>query len=112
MSGTWRETRRNGPEVTGGRLVRGFGPVESSVRSNQSFERSLGAREPPGPKFRVAFGSGLVGWAPVPEELIERSARADRMSDQCFDGGECLVGVEVESLADDAGASGSTVYEP
>ena len=24
LSGTWRETRRNGPQVTGGRLVRGF----------------------------------------------------------------------------------------
>ena len=24
VSGTWRETRRNGPQVTGGRLVRGF----------------------------------------------------------------------------------------
>ena len=60
----------------------------------------------------MAFGSGLVGWAPVPEELIERSAGADRVSDQRFDGGECLVGVEVELLADDAGASRSTVDEP
>ncbi len=72
----------------------------------------MGALKPPGPKFRVAFGSGLVGWAPVPEELIEGGTGADRVSDQRFDGGECLVGVEVELLADDAGASRSTVDEP
>ena len=52
--------------------------------------------KPPDRKFRVAFGSGLVGWAPVPEELIEGSTGADRMSDQRFDGGDCLVGVHVE----------------
>jgi hypothetical protein len=47
----------------------------------------LGALKPPGPKFRVAFGSGLVGWAPVPEELIEGGAGSDRVGDQRFDGG-------------------------
>jgi hypothetical protein len=34
------------------------------------------------------------------------------MCDQRFDGGECLVGVEVELLANNAGASGSPVDEP
>ena len=47
----------------------------------------------------MAFGSGLVGWAPVPEELIEGSTGADRMCDQRFDGGDSLVGVHVQLLA-------------
>ena len=89
----------------------GSGPVESSVRSNGSFEWCLGALKPPGPKFRVAFGSGLVGWAPVPEELIERSACADRVSDQRFDGGHSLVRVHVELLALQPHGSSTTVDE-
>ena len=96
VSGTLRETRCNGPQATGGRLARGSRPVESSVRSNGSFEWCLGALKPPDRKFRVAFGSGLVGWAPVPEELIEGGTGADRMCDQRFDGGDSLVGVHVQ----------------
>ena len=42
------------------------------------------------------FGSGLVGWAAVPEELIEGGTGADRMCDQCFDGDGCLVSVHVQ----------------
>ena len=59
----------------------------------------MGALKPPDRKFRVVVGSGLVGWAPVPEELIEGSAGADRVSDQRFDGGDSLVGVHVQLLA-------------
>ena len=85
--------------------------VETSVRSNGSFEWCLGALKPPDRKFRVAFGSGLVGWAPVPEELIERSACADRVSDQRFDGGHSLVRVHVELLALQPHGSSTTVDE-
>ena len=70
------------------------------------------ALKPPDRKLRVAFGSGLFGWAPVPEVLIAGGTVADRVSDQRFGGGECLVVVEVELLANDAGASGSPVDEP
>ena len=86
-------------------------PVESSVRSNGSFERCLGALKPPDLKFQVAFGSGLVGWAPVPEELIKGGTGADRMCDQRFDGGDSLVRVHVELLALQPDSSCTTVDE-
>ena len=73
------------PGSHGERVVRGF----EAGRKFSSIKR----------KFRVAFGSGLVGWAPVPEELIEGSAGAVMPCDQRFDGGDCLVGVHVELLA-------------
>ena len=59
----------------------------------------------------MAFGSGLVGWVPVPEELIEGSAGADRMSDQRFDGGDSLVGVHVQLLALQPDSSCTTIDE-
>ena len=71
----------------------------------------MGALKPPDRKFRVAFGSGLVGWTPVPEELIEGSARADRVSDQRFDGGDPLVGVHVQLLTLKSNSSCTTVKE-
>jgi hypothetical protein len=49
----------------------GSGPVESSVRSNGSFERCLAALKPPDPKFRVSIypsGGDRVGrWFPLTE---------------------------------------------
>lgn len=59
----------------------------------------------------MVVGSGLVGWAPVPEELIEWSACADRVSDQRFDGGDSLVGVHVQLLALQSDSSCATVDE-
>ena len=71
----------------------------------------MGALKPPGPKFRVAFGSGLVGWAPVPEELIEGGAGSDRVGDQRFDGGDSLVRVHVQLLVLQPDSSCTTVNE-
>ena len=59
----------------------------------------------------MAFGSGLVGWAPAPEELIEGGTGADRVSDQRFDGGDSLVGVHVQLLALQPNGSCTTVDE-
>ena len=59
----------------------------------------------------MVVGSGLVGWAPVPEELIEGGTGADRVSDQRFDGGDCLVGVHVQLLALQPNSSCTTVDE-
>ena len=48
---------------------------------------------------------------PVPEELIEGGAGADRVSDQRFDGGDSLVGVHVQLLALQSNSSCTTVDE-
>ncbi len=56
MSGTWRESRRNGPEVMGEGSFGVYREVERSVRSNQSFEQYRSALKPPDWKFRVVFG--------------------------------------------------------
>ena len=47
----------------------------------------------------MALGSGLVGWAPVPEELIKGSACVDRMCGQRFDGGDSFVQAQVDLIA-------------
>ena len=59
----------------------------------------------------MAFGLGLVGWAPVPEELIEGGTGADRMSDQRFDCCDCLAGVHVQLLTLKSDSSCTTVDE-
>ena len=59
----------------------------------------------------MVVGSGLVGWAPVPEELIEGGTGADRVSDQRFDGGDSLVGVHVQLLALQPDSSCTTIDE-
>ena len=59
------------PGSHGGRVVRGFWAVESSVRSNRSFERVLGALKLLDPKFRVSIylrgGDRVVRWFPLTE---------------------------------------------
>jgi len=111
VSGTWRETWRNSPEAIEERQFGVYRAVGTSVRSNWSSDCCLGALKSLDPKFRVAFGSSLVGWAPVPEELIEGSTGADRVSDQRFDGSDSLVGVHVELLALQPHGSSTTVDE-